>query len=127
MTLRLLILTMAISAGAAAADPLPARIGDCTQTAIAKIATRLVDGSTDRPIPGSGSAVSFANGGYQVSYDTVAAIARSRVGDPVTLCLISLPKNCPPGDRRGAVYKATNLRTRGSWTLPDSEHSCGGA
>jgi hypothetical protein len=45
----------------------------------------------------------------------------------VRICLVSLPQNCPPGDTRGRIYKTTNLRTRQSWTLPDSEHSCGGA
>lgn len=114
-------------AGAASADPLPTAPGQCTQTSIAKTSTRLVDGSTNKPIPGSGSTVNFVNGGYLVSYDTVAAITASRAGDPVTVCLVSVPKNCPPGDTRGAVYKVTNGRTRGSWTLPNAEHSCGGA
>jgi hypothetical protein len=41
--------------------------------------------------------------------------------------LVSIPKGCPKGDHRGKIYKATNLRTHGQWTLPDAEHSCGGA
>jgi hypothetical protein len=111
----------------AAADSLPTRIGQCTNTTIKDVTTRLQDGATNRPIPGSGSAVDFANGGYQVSYDTIAAIDQSRPGDPVTMCLVSIPKGCPPGDKRGITYKTTNTRTHGSWTLPDSEHMCGGA
>jgi hypothetical protein len=118
---------MVTQAGIAAADPLPTQIGQCSNTAIKDVATRLVDGSTNKPIPGSGSAVDFANGGYQVSYDTVAAITQSRAGDPVTMCLVSIPQNCPPGDDRGRTYKTTNLRTHGVWTLPDAEHGCGGA
>ena len=51
----------------------------------------------------------------------------SRPGDVVRVCLVSIPRPCPPGDKRGRVYKTTNLRTHGEWTLPDSEHSCGGA
>jgi hypothetical protein len=113
--------------GPAAAAPLPTRIGQCSRTAISRIGQRLEDASTGRPIPGSGSAVQFANGGYQVSYDEIPQIARSRPGDPVRICLVSVPRNCPPGDARGRVYKTTNLRTRQSWTLPDSEHMCGGA
>jgi len=109
------------------ADPLPTKVGQCTNTTIKDVTTRLQDGPTYKPIPGSGSAVDFANGGYQVSYDTIAAITQSRAGDPVTMCLVSLPKGCPPGDKRGITYKTTNLRTRGTWTLPDSEHMCGGA
>ena len=122
-----LALSPLASGGSANAGPLPTRIGQCTRTVIRRIGQRLEDGSTGRPIPGSGSAVNFANGGYQVSYDEIPQINRSRRGDPVRMCLVSLPKDCPPGDDRGRVYKTTNLRTRGSWTLPDSEHMCGGA
>ena len=114
-------------AAPASADPLPTRVGQCTRTTIKSIGTRLENGMTHRPIPGSGSAVNFSNGGYQVSYDTIPAINRSRPGDPVTMCLVSVPKGCPAGDNRGLTYKTTNQRTRASWTLPDSEHMCGGA
>jgi len=78
-------------------------------------------------VAGSGSAVSFANGGYQVSYDEVAAVNRAKKGDSVLMCLISLPEDCPPGDDRGKVYTVTDMRTVESWTLPDAEHHCGGA
>jgi hypothetical protein len=106
---------------------LPVRIGQCSTTTVKQVETRLVDGSTNQPMPGSGSAIEFANGGYQVSYDQVPAVDRSRPGDPVSMCLVSVPRHCPPGDDRGRMYKTTNLRTRGSWTLPDAEHECGGA
>ena len=43
------------------------------------------------------------------------------------MCLTSIPKHCPPGDDRGRKYTATNLRTRGSWSMADSQHMCGGA
>jgi hypothetical protein len=75
----------------------------------------------------SGSAVTFANQGYQVSYTYVAAIADSHIGDEILLCLVSLPRDCPPGDTRGKFYSATNLKTTGSWLLPDAQHMCGGA
>ncbi|MGO4872137.1 MAG: hypothetical protein ACLPGW_16275 [Roseiarcus sp.] len=108
------------------AENLPKHVGDCATTKVQKVETRLVDGS-GQPVKGSGSAVDFANGGYQVSYDTVPEVEASRRGDEVKICLVSIPHPCPPGDKRGRVYKTTNLRTKGSWTLPDSEHSCGGA
>jgi hypothetical protein len=111
----------------AQAAHLPKRVGACMETTIKSVETRLMDGSTGKPIPGSGSAVSFTNGGYQVSYDTVPAIEQSRPGDPVRMCLVSIPRGCPKGDTRGRVYSTTNLRTHKSWRLPDSEHSCGGA
>jgi hypothetical protein len=106
---------------------LPVRIGACVETTIRSVETRLVDGSNNKPIAGSGSAVRFTNGGYQVSYDTVPAIERSRRGDPVRMCLVSIPRDCPKGDTRGREYRTTNLRTGQTWRLPDSEHSCGGA
>lgn len=110
-----------IAAVAAHAAPLPGRLGACSTTAIKQVETRL------EGMPASGSAVRYANGGYQVSYDTIAAITASRPGDPVRLCLTYIPKPCPPGDARGRIYRATNLRTGASWSAADSEHACGGA
>jgi len=109
--------------------PAPPRlaVGTCVRTTIREVSQRLEDGTTHRPMPGSGSAVEFANGLYQVSYDQVPEVNRSRRGDPVFVCLMRLPQHCPPGDVRGKLYTTTNLRTEESWTLPDAEHGCGGA
>jgi hypothetical protein len=52
--------------GVAVADPLPTTIGQCTNTTIKEVTSRLEDSTTHQWIPGSGSAVDFANGGYQV-------------------------------------------------------------
>jgi hypothetical protein len=93
----------------------------CVKTAIKEIGHRL------RQIPGSGPAISYTNGGFQVGYEDVPGIDRARVGDPVLMCLISIPKQCPPGDTRGRVYTVTDLRTQESWTLADALHACGGA
>jgi len=116
-----------MAAAPAGAGALPTRVGACVVTTIESVETRLVDGATHQPMPGSGSAVRFANGGYQVSYDTVPAIEESRKGDRVRMCFVSTPLNCPKGDDRGKIYNSTNLRTHKNWRLPDSEHSCGGA
>jgi hypothetical protein len=123
----LALATLMILGSSAQAGPagLPKRVGDCVMTQVKTVETRLVDGDT--PVPDSGSAVTFTNGGYQVSYDTVPPIERSRAGDPVRMCLIALPTHCPPGDHRGRLYKTTNQRTHQSWTLRDAEHMCGGA
>ena len=102
------------------ADPLPTEIGACSNTTIAEIGYRLGE-------PDTGSAISYANGGVQISYDTIPEIHHSKVGDAVTLCLVSLPEDCPPDDDRGKLYRATNLRTGETWEAPDSQHSCGGA
>ena len=102
------------------AGDLPKREGDCADTAIKSIGTHL------EGVPDSGSAVSFEDGGYQVGYDRVPAIEQSKNGDPVRMCLVSLPRNCPKGDDRGRTYRTTNLRTRQSSSLADSTHMCGG-
>lgn len=134
--MRLLTLPMvvgfALLSPLATAAPLPRRIGTCTPTFIKEISYRLSTPDANGvyvPVPGSGSSVSFSNGGYQVSYDTVGAIHRSRPDDKVKVCLTFIPdcSRARPGDERGRVYQTTNLRTGESWTLPDSQHSCGGA
>lgn len=96
-------------------------VGGCVETSVTLVGSRL-EGVVD-----SGSGVEFANGMGQVSYDVLLGVANSRVGDPVRLCLVSVPQNCPPGDDRGRVYAGTNLRTNETWTAPDSQHVCGGA
>lgn len=100
-----------------------ARVGQCVNTRIVAIHARL-EGD---PNFESGVGVELANGIYGVSYESVRAVRRSRVGDRVRSCLVSIPRGCPPGDDRGREYRTTNLRTRQSWTLPDSQHMCGGA
>ena len=133
IVIAVVVLTGLLAAPVADARPrparggLPQRVGLCVETRVKSVETRLVDGTNNTPIPDSGSAVNFVNGGYQVSYETVRAIERSRPGDPVRMCLIQIPHPCPPGDTRGRLYKTTNLRTHRSWTLRDAEHMCGGA
>jgi uncharacterized protein len=111
------------------AKALPGRVGQCTITKIASITTRFgeeLKPPTDE-LDSSGTATTYANSGYQVSYSYIPAIAGSHLGDEVLLCLVSVPKNCPPGDDRGRIYSGTDLSTKGSWLLPDAQHSCGGA
>ncbi len=113
--------TVALGPPLAAAAPLPRSVGQCSVTTVKQVESRL------QGVPNSGSAISYDNGGYQVSYDIIPAMKASRPGDSVRLCLVSIPRNCPPGDARGRVYRATNLRSGGTWTAADAEHSCGGA
>ncbi len=125
-----LSLSIAAIGGMASSAPVarpPATFGACAFTTVKAIGERLEDGATHRPIPNSGSAVELADGVAGVSYDEVPAIAKSRRGDHVMVCLVDIPKHCPPGDNRGRWYTTTNLRTLESWTLPDAEHQCGGA
>lgn len=106
--------------------PLP-RLGMCARSTIKEVTQRLGDRRTHQAMPNSGSAMVLNNGVLGVSYDQVPALNESKAGDPVYTCLVKLPRNCPPGDHRGKIYTTTNLRTENSWTLPDAEHSCGGA
>ena len=123
----------------ALADGLPKEVGQCSLTRVKKVETRLVDSVTNQPVLGSGSAIEFTNGVSQVSYQIPGvlptgeslrqekALHRSRPGHLVRICLVAVPNDCPPGDERGRMYWTKNLRTRSSWTLPNSEHMCGGA
>ncbi|WP_457492251.1 hypothetical protein [Tardiphaga sp. P5_C7] len=104
---------------------LPKRIGSCVETTITKMTDRF--GKPLGSASTSGTIVYFANGGHQVSYDTENSIVRSKLGDRVSMCLKSIPKGCPPGDERGKIFNTRNLRTDEAWTLPDEQHSCGGA
>jgi hypothetical protein len=117
---------MAVAVHAAPLTDLPEQIGTCVFTHVKSVETRL-QGAGGKPVPDSGSAISFVNGGYQVSYGQIPGVDSSQVGDKVMMCLASVPANCPAGDDRGKVYTTTNFRTGQSWTLPDSEHDCGGA
>jgi len=109
---------------------IPTQVGRCTVTKIAAISTRfgnVLGAQPSRVGNDEGTAVTFANKGGGVSYSYVRALAESRIGDDVLMCLVSIPQDCPPGDDRGRIYSGTNLRTKGSWQLSDSQHSCGGA
>lgn len=107
-------------------DRLPTKILSCGGTVITDIGARL-EGDNDFK---TGAHVEFKNKGITIAYQedpSLPAIRNSKVGDHALMCLVFIPKNCPPGDDRGRIYTVTNLRTLESWTLPDSQHSCGGA
>ena len=105
----------------------PARVGSCAFTTVREVTQRLANPATHRSVANTGSTVVLANGVLGVSYDQVPAVNASRRGDRALTCLVKVPQHCPPGDRRGRLYTTTNLRTDESWTVPDSEHQCGGA
>ena len=122
------VLALGFSSNLRAAD-LPNRLGQCVETSIKEIADRF--GGKLSPLPPEdgfdpGTTITYANGGYQVSYYKETVIVRSKIGDKVKMCLVEIPKNCPPGDDRGRVYNTKNLRTGEAWSLPDAQHECGG-
>ena len=102
-------------------ESIPAKVGQCVITKVSEIGARL------EGIPDSGTSITFSNGISLVSYDAVPQAVASKPGDKVRMCLKSLPQDCPPGDERGKMYSVTNLRTKKKFTLPDSQHQCGGA
>lgn len=104
----------------------PRKVGQCVNTTVSKVGTRLQD-SRGNPVPGSGTSISFANGVGLVSYDTEKSAEASRVGDRVTLCLYAIPSGCPPGDTRGRTYTVSNKKTKKKFSMLNSQHSCGGA
>jgi uncharacterized protein len=108
-------------------QPLPSAVGQCATTHIKTLTTRLGDDPLETAPPEGGSAATFTNGGGSVSYDREPGLATSKVGEPVEMCLIAIPRDCPKGDDRGRVFYALDLVAKGSWALPDSEHLCGGA
>ena len=103
------------------AESIPTRVGQCANSKVDKVGTRL------EGVAGSGTDIYFSNGISLISYDTVLEAEESKTGDKVKICLKSIPKNCPPNDVRGRVYNVTNMRTKKKFTLPDSQHQCGGA
>lgn len=121
--LGLAALASCVEPAAPLSPELPTQVGQCGQSTVVETGARLM--GTD-PMQ-SGSAIRFANGGFQVGYDYVHAASSSRIGDPVKICLIEIPQGCPPGDDRGRVYTTTNLRTGAAWTMADASHICGGA
>lgn len=99
------------------------RIGACVGTRIVEITGVYQATAPDK----DGAVVGYANGVAGVSFKREPEIERSKVGDSIRLCLVEIDKGCKRGDPRGRIYRATNLRTGGSWELGNSMHACGGA
>ena len=110
----------------APAKPWPSSKPHCQNTTVTLATTRLESGG--QPQYDSGVALRFANGVSAVDYQPGNPIAmREREGDKVQTCLYSVPKNCPPGDDRGKVYRVYDYRLQAAYYLPATQHSCGGA
>lgn len=99
-------------------------VGACFPTRVVNVTTHLPVGRR----ASRGTEVHYLDGHVQVSsYDRVDAAEHARRGDPVLLCAVSIPTDCPPGDFRGVMYRASDLRTRLSWVMRNALHGCGGA
>lgn len=99
--------------------------GECTLTRIEAVTTRFGEpASYDNA--DSGTAISYANGLAQVSYDR-DGLYDVKPGQTVVICLMSVPYDCPDGDSRGREYYTLDLETNSDWILGDTQHYCGGA
>lgn len=104
----------------------PSQPAQCLKTRISGISTRF--GNPVGPANADeGISILYANGGDTYSYERGKEFARLAVGQPIVLCLVSTPYDCPAGDQRGIVYYALSPETGNSWVSSDAEHGCGGA
>ena len=104
----------------------PTQPAQCLKTRISGISTRF--GNPVGPANADeGISILYANGGDTYSYERGKEFARLAVGQPIVLCLVSTPYDCPAGDQRGIVYYALSPETGNSWVSSDAEHGCGGA
>lgn len=118
-----------------ATTELPTPIAECVETEIAGKFFRLWD-ATDPEMPTEEDAIGkeivlkLPDGMFlytdQIG-DKFLASDNFAAGNPVQLCLVSLPEGCPPGDDRGKEYSLLDRRTGFSGVYIDSWHLCGGA
>lgn len=131
-----LILTAdALTGTAVRAETPPRTIGGCSLTTVISKRFRMAPSPgdpgynpSDSPL-GKEVLISLKNGLglYAGDGDTFILSTDFAPGHRVTLCLLSLPKNCPPGDNRGKIYSLTDRQTRRTMKGIDSWHLCGGA
>lgn len=101
-------------------------VGECFTTSVMRVTTRLAY-TNGAPFRGSGSALIYSDGVYQVRYAQVPGMDESHPGDSVTLCVHSHDPTCRSSSWRGNDYDAYDHRTGDIWRASDSEHSCAGA
>ncbi|MBD1549019.1 lysozyme inhibitor LprI family protein [Roseibium aggregatum] len=99
--------------------------GECALTRIEAVTTRFGEPASYENAD-SGTAISYANGLSQVSYDR-DGLYDVKPGQPAVICLMSIPYDCPDGDTRGREYYTLDLETNSDWILGDTQHYCGGA
>ena len=121
-----MILLLAITGLSRADDMRKIDPPQCSDTTVKQVSSRLVDPSTG-PMWESGASVSFANGVVLTAYNTPTVVRNERTGDKVQVCLVAVPKVCPPGDDRGKEYSVYDYQQKASYTMANSEHTCGGA
>ncbi len=103
----------------------PMKIGQCVKTKVSGISSRLQGEA------GSGSWIGFKNGAQIVSYEMVAEIENSKVGDLVKVCRqkpdSGIYEACPSGgnkDEYAVLYSVYNFRTKEAFSGASLSHMC---
>ncbi len=116
---------------------LPGKLNTCTELTLVTKATRF-EGAT--PGESGGEVYMQMNNDIGFFVLSVAGLPKNAnsdkhmyhtadfgKGDKLSVCLIRVPKDCPPGDDRGKEYRITNPKNQKSFTGTPDWHSCGGA
>lgn len=113
----------------------PTQIGECAETEIVGKFFRLW-ASDDPDLPeeefGIGKEIVLKLPNELFLYtdligDRALASPDYTPGNPVQICLVSIPTDCPPGDDRGKEYSLLDRKTDYFAVQIDSWHLCGGA
>ncbi|MCA9201196.1 MAG: hypothetical protein KDA87_26830, partial [Planctomycetales bacterium] len=99
--------------------------GECVITRIQEITTRFGE-PVDYSNEAAGTAISFENGSFQISYRREEFYG-IEPGHRTVICLMTIPRDCPDGDERGREFYTLDLDINRQWIVSDSQHSCGGA
>lgn len=99
--------------------------GTCVSTKISKIGHRL-EGNDDFSRQ-SGSAVTFANGVFLVSYNESKVVRAANVGDSVLLCPVATQQGCRATSAPTRTVLMMHRKTSNFWKAYTSSHSCDGA
>lgn len=105
---------------------IPAKHAQCSRTRIKSVTTRFGEAVT-YDNDADGTAVTYENGGFVISYDREEGLYSAKEGQPVIMCLLSVPYDCPDGDDRGRFYYTLSLEANADWVVADAHHMCGGA
>lgn len=124
-----------LAMAAARAEAPPRSEGTCSSTTVESKRFRMArspgdPGYTPSDNPAGKEVLISLNNGigvYAGDGDAFILSPHFASGHPVTLCLIEVPKHCPPGDNRGKIYTLTDRKTGRTVRGIDSWHLCGGA
>jgi hypothetical protein len=95
-------------------------VGNCVITKVISVSNRLEN------TPGSGSAVTLANGVSLNGYEQLQAIDTMKPGEAIKLCLKEIEKGCKHKEDADKVYMIKNPKNNETAELGDSSAQCHG-